>query len=162
VGVVPGQLEPATATARLLARTSDDVPAVDVGDLLRLKVWLVSHTAFTVIDKVLRVSSVTVELTPPDPDDPAPYSAVVALELVDTLADIVPTTITQPLGIPAHTYAGVTYGYQSQARSWWRPRLAEVGTLAGHSIGNPDWWALVEQPPPAPTTAPPQRSVTTG
>jgi hypothetical protein len=154
-GLISGQLAPSTATVRLWCRTADDVPPMDVGDLFQITVEIYDgHEAdwVAVIDKTMRVSSVDVDLTPPDDGpifgtDPAPYSALVTVDTVDLTADLRAMVIDNPLGIAAGTYGGLTYPYRSNARTTWRYRLAEVAALIARTVGAPTWWATTEDAP---------------
>lgn len=127
--LVPGQLEPATASITLLGRTAADLPEIGLGDMAAFAVFIGPAISTMVDPPPMRVTSVEVDL-----DQDQDFVATMRLGLTDTLADLNAETPTALRPRP------------EAPRFRWRPRLAELAHQIGRSIGAPTWWADDEGP----------------
>lgn len=140
--LVPHAMHQLAAGFGLWCHSLADVPTVDTGDEIRLRVTVAGTTL--VDSPPLYVSSVETDTDLPPGAPPDGYHALVTIRCVDDTAQL-PGYKPQPRTLVAAwgtTPAGTPFGQQR-----WMQRIGEIGQQIGRSVGRPSWW-----PSPNPLT----------
>lgn len=133
---IPGPLNPFTADINLVARTANDVPVVEIGDLIQFDIRVGTSGSRIIAPPPMRVTTADITLTPN-----RVYSAGLSIGLVDLSPDWTGASVDGPSLYNTASPAGGT-----GPRFRWRERLAEMAAALRVSIGCPLWWADLEAP----------------
>jgi hypothetical protein len=130
---IPGHLVPSSCSFKMLCRSGSVVPDVQVGDLLTIDVRIGTAGA-RIGQATMRVTSALVDLDDPADDFPVEVEVTAIATDVDWHE------------LPVGQFYG-TISLAAQAKRRFRERLAEVTRMVALSLGVPNTWANIDDPP---------------
>jgi len=137
--LIPAQLDVFTAAVHLVARTSSDLPVIDVGDLVAVDVRVGTTGQRVIAPPPMRVAASTVTL------GNGTYKATLAIGLSDLSVD----WRNRALVLPGWGWPQLpTFDQgQVQSRVRWLERMAEYSMLLGLSVARQSAWSSTETLP---------------